>query len=155
MRWTRAAPASMSTSATPLAVSTSGITNPLARHDWRTSQGTRLPQLRNLLGGVAKLLENRCSVLTKSRHGIHARFRLFPRTRWKKRGHHPGGCVHFAPAFARLELRMPPDSVHVVHLRVGDLRLIEPLDDLFCGKCCKGLEDDRAQLGARGAALGI
>src|SRR5690349_24470081 len=50
---------------------------------------------------------------------------------------------------------MPPDGSHVVHLRVRDLRLIEPLDDLFRGECRKRLEDDRTQSGACRAALGI
>ena len=48
-----------------------------------------------------------------------------------------------------------PDRVHVVDLRVGDLRVFEPRDDLLGGQGRECFDDEGAQLRAGSASLGV
>ena len=68
----------------------------------------------------------------------------------------PAGDVDLAPAFACGELRMLPDVVHVVDPRIRDLRLVEPIArPPPLSARAKRATIMRAQLVARGAALGV
>ena len=72
------------------------------------------------------------------------------------RAHRPAGVADFAPAIARLQLRMLPHVVHVVDARVRDLRVIEPLArPASAVSPGERIDDDGAQLLARGTALRI
>ena len=94
-------------------------------------------------------------MLSQRRHGIHARIARFPRSRRKQRRDRAGGRVHLAPALACLELRMLPHRVHVVHLSVGDLGVVQAPDDFFCGERGECIDDECTQFSARCATFGI
>ena len=49
------------------------------------------------------------------------------------------------PTRARLQLRMRPDLVHVVHARIADLRVVQTIDDLLRSEARECFGDDLAQ----------
>ena len=73
----------------------------------------------------------------------------------QQRRQRAGRAADFAPALARLELRMRPDAGHVVDAGVGDLRVLQPLRDLIDVQAGEGVDDQRAQRLAIGGALRV
>ena len=56
------------------------------------------------------------------------------------------GRVHLSPLAACSELRVIEKFVDRPHSRVGDLRRLEPIDDLLSGLASKSADDDRLEI---------
>ncbi len=80
---------------------------------------------------------------------------LLPRAGRQQRGHRAGRRIDFAPAVARLQLRMLPHVVHVLTCALAICASSSRADHLLGGQRGEGVDDERAQLVARGAALRV
>ena len=105
-------------------------------------------------GRQPQFAQDGIGVLTHCRHRIHA----VVEAAWRAGGSSAdlaGRRAHCAPAVARLQLRMGPQPGHVVHARVGDLRLVQALLHRRGVELAEDRMDDGVQLGAVGIALGV
>ena len=76
-------------------------------------------------GVVAQPGKYRVGVLAKRRNRIHARLHAVGQSGRYQGGQRPCGGRDFGPAPARCELRVSPQSVHVVDVRIGDVRGVQ------------------------------
>jgi hypothetical protein len=68
-------------------------------------------------------------------------------SKWRDKGTERAcGRVHLAPLAACGKLRVLEELVDRPHSRVGDLRRLEPIDNLLRGLAGKSADDDRLEI---------
>src|SRR5260370_26328628 len=91
-------------------------------------------QLIDLLVPVAEGAENLRCLLPEGWDGVHAWLDVTHRDRWQQRLERPDGRADLTPALACLQLRVVPELLHRVHAGIGNLRPVQPCDNLVDGE---------------------
>src|SRR5438132_8842402 len=89
-----------------------------------------LAQARDIRCCPAELSQDCLGMLAQARHRVHARRIGIGLAWWQQAGNGTYRCFDAGTAVACLPIGMFPHVVHVVHMRIGDLRFFEPLHDI-------------------------